>query len=345
MKGFKKFLSLILVAASLFTLFTPAFAAEERKVVDSGFCGAQGENLTWALYDDGELIISGEGEMKNYYYYENVAPWKNYASQVKIITIEEGVTSFGPYTFSGCTDRTLVNLPKSLKALAERNSFDYAKNKALVICYAGSQEDWSKVEYKIYDIFVDYEDETWFEKAHTDSDYGYNFSRENKNLCVKMYFNGEKPQIFCEVYCKQEWGEDDPGDDVEVFAHYYLNGSEAEKIVWYSSNGGVESKIAEIPAGESTKAVVTIPEAEMGDIFVRAEVVDCDGKIIASSESHMLKNGSIDRRTLKEKIIDELQMANFTVFFTTFFIILPIVAGPIVTPISLIIQAIKALFE
>ena len=62
-KKFKRIMSVILCAVLLFTTASTAFAAEDgRKVIDSGFCGAQGENLTWTLYDDGELVISGEGD-------------------------------------------------------------------------------------------------------------------------------------------------------------------------------------------------------------------------------------------------------------------------------------------
>ena len=34
-------------------------------VVESGVCGAEGDNLTWTLDDEGTLTISGEGEMEN----------------------------------------------------------------------------------------------------------------------------------------------------------------------------------------------------------------------------------------------------------------------------------------
>ena len=82
----KKLLSIIL--AVVMTLgVCPAMnvSAEEteRAVVDSGFCGAQGDNLTWTLYDDGELVISGEGETPFYYITEKgvanssplIPPW------------------------------------------------------------------------------------------------------------------------------------------------------------------------------------------------------------------------------------------------------------------------------
>ena len=64
----KKMLSVFLCVVLIFTTASTAFAADEtRTVVDSGFCGAQGENLMWTLYADGELVISGEGEMAWYF--------------------------------------------------------------------------------------------------------------------------------------------------------------------------------------------------------------------------------------------------------------------------------------
>ena len=66
-------------------------------IVDSGECGAEGDNVTWVLYDDGELVISGEGEMADYDYdYE--APW-NSEYNVKSVVVENGITSIGYLAF------------------------------------------------------------------------------------------------------------------------------------------------------------------------------------------------------------------------------------------------------
>lgn len=37
----------------------------------SGNCGANGDNVTWELSDDGTLTISGSGKMKDYSYRDN----------------------------------------------------------------------------------------------------------------------------------------------------------------------------------------------------------------------------------------------------------------------------------
>lgn len=43
---------------------------------ESGICGADGDNLTWTLDDNGTLTISGTGDMEEFDSYEFV-PWRN----------------------------------------------------------------------------------------------------------------------------------------------------------------------------------------------------------------------------------------------------------------------------
>lgn len=95
MKRNKHFLSICLTLLVLLALAIPAKAAE---IVDSGDCG---ENAMWSLDDEGILTISGTGPMENYTYYGQQAPWLGYASTVKRIVIEEGITEIGTCAFSG----------------------------------------------------------------------------------------------------------------------------------------------------------------------------------------------------------------------------------------------------
>ncbi|MCH5211294.1 MAG: leucine-rich repeat domain-containing protein [Oscillospiraceae bacterium] len=82
---------------------------------DSGICGANGDNLTWTLDENGTLIISGEGDMANYDTpnSSNSRPWAN----AKTVIIENGVTSIGSYAFASCGDITSVSLPNSVTEL------------------------------------------------------------------------------------------------------------------------------------------------------------------------------------------------------------------------------------
>ena len=83
-------------------------------VKDSGSCGT---NLTWTLYDNNELVISGTGEMRDFYSNDGNAPWYNYRGIIESVIINEGVTSIGAYAFQNCTALTLVELPDSLEHL------------------------------------------------------------------------------------------------------------------------------------------------------------------------------------------------------------------------------------
>lgn len=93
-----------------------------RSEVAHGNCGAQGDNITWTLYSDGELVICGSGEMKDY---SSVmpAPWSNYAENIYSAKISEGVTQIGEYAFAGTWLMRKVSLPGTLVAVGTR-AFD-----------------------------------------------------------------------------------------------------------------------------------------------------------------------------------------------------------------------------
>ncbi len=340
-KSFKKLLSVILCAVLLFTTASVAFAADNgRKVVDSGFCGAQGENLTWTLYDDGELVISGEGEMQDYYWSRFRAPWYELCSQIKVITVEEGVTSIGCEAFS--LDHTVryyrVNLPKSLKVFGDainntiKNQYSF---RYLAICYAGSEEDWDKIEFKQYDYSIDFKDETWFEKAYTHSEYGIIFDTFDKKYI--MYFNGEEPQTLCDLQIKQDQFNSNAGKEVPIYAKYYSE-TDFDKVVFYSILGGNTEKIGEVHMSDITSVVmdriatsVILPEGKKGDIYVKAELIAADGTVLATSDEYMLKNTSVDHRTQEEKIKDSIESALLEAKLLGLFTLFYGVLGPIVS--------------
>ena len=79
--------------------------------------GTCGDDLTWKLTDEGELIVEGTGDMYNYH--EEASginhPWLKCRSQIKTITIGEGVTSIGNTAFRDCTELTSISLNNDLK--------------------------------------------------------------------------------------------------------------------------------------------------------------------------------------------------------------------------------------
>ena len=96
----------IAAAALVMLLLTVGvFAAEEHGwVVASGQCG---ENLTWTLYEDGLLKISGTGEMDDWAFFaywdqEPTPPWFTYYSQISALQLDYGITTIGWGAFKGC---------------------------------------------------------------------------------------------------------------------------------------------------------------------------------------------------------------------------------------------------
>ncbi len=116
----KRYLLMLLIAVAVFT--RAAFAsqvvfaapieesgqAEEESVYEKGdktagrsiiHTGYSGENITWTLYSDGVLELSGSGAMKNFAG-ASYAEWANVLPDVEHIIINEGITSIGNSAFN-----------------------------------------------------------------------------------------------------------------------------------------------------------------------------------------------------------------------------------------------------
>jgi hypothetical protein len=94
-------------------------SAQERTIIDSGECGGRGDNVVWTLYDDGELVISGEGDIvhnKGMLGYT----WLEYDFYIRSVIIGEGVTSIGDKAFGQCINLTSVTIPDSMISIGGR---------------------------------------------------------------------------------------------------------------------------------------------------------------------------------------------------------------------------------
>lgn len=109
-----------------------------KTVTDSGTCGS---NLTWTLYEDGELNISGSGEMR----YSNSSPWYNYRGVISALTVEEGMTTIKSNAFYGCTALTSVSLPNSLAEIGTY-AFSGCSSLASITLPAGLE----RIEYNAF---------------------------------------------------------------------------------------------------------------------------------------------------------------------------------------------------
>lgn len=77
-------------------------SAIEPSIISSGNCGKQGENVRFALYDDGTLVISGNGEMMDYEPDINPSPFDLLNKKIKKVIVESNVTSISGFAFYYC---------------------------------------------------------------------------------------------------------------------------------------------------------------------------------------------------------------------------------------------------
>lgn len=84
--------------ACVMFLCTTALAAD---IVASGDCSDDPDDgkVTWTLYSDGKLEITGHGDTEDYKDYS--PPWHRYKDQIKSVSVSGGVTSLGTYAFYG----------------------------------------------------------------------------------------------------------------------------------------------------------------------------------------------------------------------------------------------------
>lgn len=101
----------------------------EIKIIASGECGMNGDNVTWTLDDSYALTVTGTGEMADYSYTsDNLAPWSSYRDQITSITIGEGITDTGEFTFYYCQNVTgEIAIPNGIETIG-KCSFEGCKN-------------------------------------------------------------------------------------------------------------------------------------------------------------------------------------------------------------------------
>ena len=92
-----------------------SFSAKAQvTVVDSGYCGAYGNNLAWVLTSDSVLTISGSGDMANYGNRNNYVPWYQYRKSINTVIIKTNVTSIGDCAFGDCINLMSITISNSV---------------------------------------------------------------------------------------------------------------------------------------------------------------------------------------------------------------------------------------
>lgn len=145
----KKRIFLTLLALLVAALAAFPAGAEELTGEAGGSCG---DTMTWS-YQDGTLMITGEGEMYNY---GQGAPWDEYRDEIKCVSISDGVTyvgacafrdydaletvefgegltQIGQYAFQSCDKLTSISLPESFKIFDE-GCFSSCKSLTQIHC-------------------------------------------------------------------------------------------------------------------------------------------------------------------------------------------------------------------
>ncbi len=92
---------------------------EVGEIVDSGYCGYNGDNVMWTLDSAGVMTLKGAGKTKDYSY--QYSPFRN--KSVKSVVIQSGVTSVGTYLFDNCDNIISVELPETVETIDE-GAFD-----------------------------------------------------------------------------------------------------------------------------------------------------------------------------------------------------------------------------
>ncbi len=112
----KKALAFLLVSAiflGVLSLLPTSVRAAE--VVESGTIT---DTLTWTLYDDGVLVISGEGEIPDNWYETDLEGTSYLLNRGTTIIIEEGVTAIGRRAFYDNRELKSVTIPASVKTIS-----------------------------------------------------------------------------------------------------------------------------------------------------------------------------------------------------------------------------------
>jgi len=97
------------------------YAHWERIVLSQGQCG---DNASYVLYADGEMIISGSGDIWDFY---RSTPWYAYNDRIRIVTINNSITKIGSRCFNDCKNLTNIAMPESLTIIGHEVFYDCRK--------------------------------------------------------------------------------------------------------------------------------------------------------------------------------------------------------------------------
>lgn len=85
------------------------------EIVNSAKCG---DHITWTLYSNGTLLVSGYGRMDDLSF---EIPWpdEQFRERIQTVIIQDGITSIGAWFFSGCGEITDISIPSSVTTIGD----------------------------------------------------------------------------------------------------------------------------------------------------------------------------------------------------------------------------------
>ncbi len=111
-------LSLVVTVAVL-TVFGGIAVSADVTIVSQGNCGANGDNVTYKLYSDGLLEITGTGAMMDDTSWGGSMPWCADRESITSVTISEGVTYIGDFAFYNCRYLVTASIPSSVTNIGD----------------------------------------------------------------------------------------------------------------------------------------------------------------------------------------------------------------------------------
>ncbi|MBR7098460.1 MAG: leucine-rich repeat domain-containing protein, partial [Clostridia bacterium] len=107
----KRIVTAVMAVVLMMVLCVPCAAA------GASHFGTCGSGVEWS-YADGTLTISGTGAMKNYSE-ARPAPWKKITEEIRVVTVQSGVTAIGNLAFYECDSITKVTLPDTVNSIGQ----------------------------------------------------------------------------------------------------------------------------------------------------------------------------------------------------------------------------------
>ena len=81
-----------------------------------GECGKEGYDISWTLYQNGKLCISGDGEMKNWFRYDYVS-WYSFRNNITNVEFFGNIRNIGDLAFNRCENLSSIVIPKSVEKI------------------------------------------------------------------------------------------------------------------------------------------------------------------------------------------------------------------------------------